>query len=186
MPDGIWDTKDAQMLLHTFVYQVWFDAITPTSWMYESNIASSNLDETAAGMVEWTTTLMIHSGRQFIKYSDDQIRTTLQRRAEMERTSIVEEFSSITDPDERAAALILKQFRIGRWARGQNIQSLDADTYEFETEKRHRMGFVDPPVDPLLLGEGEQSRGGRYGLGGQGGGNEDGFDMDQGEAGAND
>lgn len=188
MSNGIWNSKDAQMLLRTFVYQVWRDAVVPTSWMYtESKINVSELEGAAAGMVEWTTTLMIHSGRRFIKYSDEQIRTMLQRRAELERTSIVQEFNNINDPDERAAALILKQFRIGRWARGQNIQSLDADTYDFETEQRHRMGIVEPPVDPLLLREGQGPQRETYGLGGLSGGEEgSSYDVDQGEAGAND
>jgi hypothetical protein len=183
---GAWNAKDAQMLLCTLVYQAWHDALLPTSWMY-AGLEAADAEPTATNVAEWTTTLMIHSGRQFIKYSDDQIRTMLQKRAELERTSIVQEFDSINDPDERAAALLLKQFRIGRWARGQNIQSLDADTYEFETEQRHRMGIVDPPVDPLLLREGQGPQRETYGLGGMSqGGPEDGYAVDQGEAGAND
>jgi hypothetical protein len=184
---NVWNSKDAQMLLRTLIYQVWRDAVVPTSWMYATTITASDLEGAATGMVEWTTALMMHSGRRFIKYSDEQIRTMLQRRAELERTSIVQEFNNINDPDERAAALVLKQFRIGRWARGQNIQSLDADTYNFETEQRHRMGIMDPPVDPLLLREGQGPQRETYGLGGLSSGEpEDGYAVDQGEEGAND
>ena len=95
----------------------------------------------------------------------------------MERTSIVEEFGSAQDDDTRVAALLMKTFRIGRWAVGKNIQKYDPDMYEFESEQRIRMGVIDPPVDPSLI-QVVEAGGEDFGLGGAGG-PEDGYDMVQ-------
>jgi hypothetical protein len=105
----------------------------------------------------------------------------LQQRAEMDRTSIVNEIGGIKDDDERAAVIMQKNFKMGRWARGENIRKLDADTFEFESEQRRRMGIVDAPVDPLAL-EGARAAAGPedYGLGGGGGMPEAGYDTFQG------
>jgi hypothetical protein len=76
------------------------------------------------------------------------VRRILQQRAELERTSVVEEFESIKDDDLRAAELIKKQFRIGRWGVGKNLQKYDADLFEFENAQRIRMGVTDLQVAP--------------------------------------
>lgn len=94
---------------------------------------------------------MIHVKQQFVKFSKESIKRVLQDRASLDRETIVQEFESIKDDDERAAQLMMKQFRIGRWAIGTNFQKFDADLFEFEAEQRHRMGIVDAPVDPVLV-----------------------------------
>ena len=114
-----------------------------------------------------------------MRYSEEEIKRTLQQKAELERTSVVMEFKDIKDDDERAAQLQLKRMKIGRWAVGENIKKLDPDIYDFETEQRHKMGIVEAPVDPLLL-EGTAAAGGQdFGFGALNAAPEDGyFDMD--------
>ena len=124
---------------------------------------------------------MVHVKQQFVKFSKETIKRILQDRASLDRETIVQEFESIKDDDERAAQLMMKQFRIGRWAIGTNFQKFDADLFEFEAEQRHRMGIVDAPVDPVLL---EGSGGGPAGVEDYGfnlaAAPEDGYDMNQG------
>lgn len=91
-----------------------------------------------------------HVQKQFLKYSKEEVRQILQQRSELERTSVVEEFQNIKDEDLRAAELIKKQFRIGRWGVGKNLQKYDADLFEFENEQRKRMGILDNPVQADL------------------------------------
>jgi hypothetical protein len=148
---GPWTRTEAQMLLRCLVLQVWRDAVVPTSWMYRTFNTEAAKASAAAAVSDWTRALMFHVKQQWVKYSKEAVKRVLQQRAELERTSIVEEFQSIQDDDLRAAQILAKQFRIGRWSKGANIQNLDPDLFEFETEQRHRMGIVDPPVDPILL-----------------------------------
>jgi len=119
--------------------------------------------------------------QQYIRYSKETIKRILQDRAGLERDTIVEEFESIKDDDLRAAELIKKQFRIGRWAGGANLQKYDADTFEFENEQRKRMGIMGPSVEPILL-EGSRPQVQDYGLA-LAGGPEDGYDVAQGAEG---
>jgi hypothetical protein len=141
---GPWTLVEAQMLLRCLVLQVWADAVTGDSPMYASVVTNTKVDATTTGMRMWTRHLMAyHVKQQYLRFSAEEIKRVLQERAEAERTSIVEEFDSIKDDDERAAVLFMKQFKIGRWGRGENIQKLDADQFEFETEQRRKMGIVD-------------------------------------------
>jgi hypothetical protein len=157
-PDAArWSLQEAQMVLRALILQVWRDALTTTSWMYEEGVPER---ESVVGQVRsWTTELMDfkrssadkahkrgHVQKQFLKYSKEEVRRILQQRAELERTSVVEEFQNIKDEDLRAAELIKKQFRIGRWGVGKNLQKYDADLFEFENEQRKRMGVLDDPV----------------------------------------
>jgi len=74
-----------------------------------------------------------------------------------------------------------KQFRIGRWGQGANLQKYDADTFEFENEQRKRMGIVDPPVDLILLGPAAvQQQQQDYGFALGTAGPEDGYEVGQG------
>ena len=93
---------------------------------------------------------MFHVKQQFVRYSKETIKRILQDRAGLERDTIVEEFESIKDDDVRAAELLKKQFRIGRWAGGANLQKYDADTFEFENEQRKRMGIMDKLVEQIV------------------------------------
>ena len=148
---SVWTVQEAQLVLRTIVLQGWRDGIITSSPMY-SDIASAVERETIArDMANWTRALMFHVKQQFVKFSKDTIKRVLQDRASLDRETIVQEFESIKDDDERAAQLMLKQFRIGRWAIGTNFQKYDADLFDFETDQRHRMGIVDAPVDPILL-----------------------------------
>ena len=125
----------------------------------------------------------MHVKQQFMRFSKETIKRILQERANLERDTIVEEFQSIKDDDLRAAELLKKQFRIGRWAGGANLQKYDADTFEFESEQRKRMGIVDPPVDPILMAPQAQAAGQDYGLGAGVSVPEDGYDVAQGAEG---
>ena len=181
---GAWTDDEARVTLRCLVAQVWADAMNPTSWMYRDIVSANDRTVAAASIADWTRALMIHASRVYTKYSKDKVQQMLQQRAEMDRTSIVNEIGGIKDDDERAAVIMQKNFKMGRWARGENIRKLDADTFEFETEQRRRMGIVDAPVDPLVLEGARQAAGPEdYGLGGAGGMPEDGYDTFQGAAG---
>jgi hypothetical protein len=181
---GAWTDEEARVVLRAMVAQVWADAMNPTSWMYRDIVAANDRTVAAATVADWTRALMIHASRVYIKYSKEKVQQMLQQRAELDRTSIVNEIGGIKDDDERAAVIMQKNFKMGRWARGENIRKLDADTFEFEAEQRHRQGIVDAPVDPLVL-EGARGVAGPedYGLGGGGGMPEAGYDTFQGAAG---
>jgi hypothetical protein len=181
---GAWTDEEARNVLRCMVAQVWADAMNPTSWMYRDIVSGNDRTVAAAEVADWTRALMIHASRVYTKYSKEKVQQMLQQRAEMDRTSIVNEIGGIKDDDERAAVIMQKNFKMGRWARGENIRKLDADTFEFESEQRRRMGIVDAPVDPLVLEGARQATGPEdYGLGGAGGMPEDGYDTFQGAAG---
>jgi hypothetical protein len=174
-PDALrWSVAEAQLLLRSLVIQVWGDALTATSWMYADIGASAERMAIAENIRIWTVALMDykkgpkdeghkrgHVQTQFVKYSKEAIKRILQQRSELERPSVVEEFESIKDDDLKAAELIKKQFRIGRWGVGKNLQKYDADLFEFENEQRHRMGVVEGPVEadvpqaPPAAGQGQ-------------------------------
>lgn len=167
-PDAArWSLQEAQMVLRAIVLQVWRDALTPTSWMYAEVSAPAEREDTVKRVREWIVELMDfkrnsadkahkrgHVQKQFLKYSKEEVRQILQQRSELERTSVVEEFQNIKDEDLRAAELIKKQFRIGRWGVGKNLQKYDADLFEFENEQRKRMGVLDDPVQAPGAGAG--------------------------------
>ena len=145
-----WTVNEAQLVLRAIVLQGWRDAVTTSSWMYQDVASPSDRETTATGVAAWTRALMLHVKQQYVRYSKETIKRILQDRAGLERDTIVEEFESIKDDDVRAAELLKKQFRIGRWAGGANLQKYDAETFEFENEQRKRMGIMDPPVEPIL------------------------------------
>jgi hypothetical protein len=158
-----WSLQEAQMVLRAIVLQVWRDALTPTSWMYEEGVPPTVRESVVGQVRSWTVELMDfkrsstdkthkrgHVQKQYLRYSKEEVRQILQQRAELERTSVVEEFQNIKDEDLRAAELIKKQFRIGRWGVGKNLQKYDADLFEFENEQRKRMGILDDPVQADL------------------------------------
>jgi hypothetical protein len=175
-----WTMVEAQAVLRCIVLQQWRDALTTTSWMYEAIASPGDRERTAAAIANWTRALMFHVKQQFVRFSKETIKRILQDRAGLERDTIVEEFESIKDDDLRAAELLKKQFRIGRWAGGANLQKYDADTFEFESEQRKRMGIVDPPVDQVVLEGAAAPAAPDYGFGALAAGPEDGYAVDQG------
>jgi hypothetical protein len=180
-PNSAWTIQEAQMILRTIVLEAWRDAVTTGSPMYATIASPADRESAAAEIANWTRSLMFHVKQQYIRYSKETIKRILQDRAGLERDTIVEEFESIKDDDLRAAELIKKQFRIGRWAGGANLQKYDADTFEFENEQRKRMGIMGPSVEPILL-EGSRPQVQDYGLA-LAGGPEDGYDVAQGAEG---
>lgn len=154
-PSGshIWGASEAQVLLRAIVLQIWKDLVSPVSWLYEELTDAAERDAIAMEVAAWSDALMRHAKQQYVRYSKERIRQILQQRAELERTSVVEEFESIKDNDLRAAELMLKQFRIGRWAGGKDLRKLDPDRYDAESEQRRRMGIVDAPVEQIQLEE---------------------------------
>ncbi len=181
---GAWTDDEARVVLRCLVAQTWVDAMNPTSWMYREIVAANERTVAAMEMSDWTRALMIYATSAHVRYSKEKVQQMLQQRAELDRTSIVNEIGGIKDDDERAAVIMQKNFKMGRWARGENIRKLDADTFEFESEQRRRQGIVDAPVEPLVL-EGARPVTGPedYGLGGGGGAPEAGYDTFQGAAG---
>jgi hypothetical protein len=182
-----WGTAEAQQLLRAVLFQVWQDATNPLSELY-ADFTTSGERETLAGVVaNWTRILMLHVKQQFVRYSDDRVRQIIQQQAEMERSSIVKEFSDIKDDEQRAAEVAKKQFRIGRWARGANLTKLDADRFDEEIEQRRAMGIVEAPVDPLLLEVPAAAAGGAADFGFRAGAPEEAsaYDVDQGADGDN-
>jgi hypothetical protein len=119
--------------------------------MYNEIAVPSERESVATGIADWSRSLMFHVKHQFSRFTKDTIKRILQDRAQLERETIVKEFEDLQDDDLRAAEFIKKTLRIGRWAQGANIRTLDADQFDFESEQRHRMGIVDAPVDPILL-----------------------------------
>jgi hypothetical protein len=186
IPDGPWSKAEAQMVLRALVMQVWRDATSTASWMYREVAAPADREATVAGMANWTRALMFgHVKQQFMRYSNEEIKRIMQQRSELERTSVVEEFQAIKDDDQRAAELIKKQLRIGRWGTAaKGFGKYDPDLFEFENEQRHRMGIVEAPVDPVLLIGAAAPAAEDFGLGG-GGGPEEGYEVDQGADGDN-
>jgi hypothetical protein len=181
---GPWTIAEARLLLRCLVLHSWADAVTGSSWMYRSIGAPGERATAADGVSDWTRSLMGHVKMQFLRFSKERVAQILQQRAELERTSIVEEFQSIKDDDERAAELIKKQLRMGRWgvaAKGWN--KYDPELYEFENEQRKRMGIVDAPVDPSLLPAGAGAGADAFGFGPLDGAPEVGYDVDLGAAG---
>ena len=176
-----WTVEEMQMVLQTIVFHVWRDAVTTTSWMYEGLPTAAERELVANSVSNWTRALQLHMKQQVFKYTKENIRQILQQRAELERTSVVKEFEDIKDDDLRAAELMKKNLRIGRWGVGKNLQKYDADLFEFESEQRARMGIADAPVDPLLLEGAAAPAAEDFGLGG-GGGGEEGYAVEQDDA----
>lgn len=176
---GPWTAEEARALLKTIVLQAWRDAVAGDSWIYRG-VGSVEAVSIAGQVANWTRALMYHYRQQFSRLDQENIAKILQQRAEMERTSVVEEFKAIKDDDERAAELLKKRLGIGRWAlAAKGFREYDADMFEFEIEQRRRMGIVDAPVDPILLAGAAPAGGQDYGLGGAGGAPEAGYDANQ-------
>ncbi len=181
---GAWTDDEARAVLRCLVAQTWVDAMNPTSWMYREIISAGDRTVAATEMADWTRALMIYASTAHVRYSKEKVQQVLQQRAELDRTSIVNEIGGIKDDDERAAVIVQKNFKMGRWARGENIRKLDADTFEFESEQRRRQGIVDAPVEPLVLEGASRVAGPEdYGLGAGGAAPEAGYDTFQGAAG---
>jgi hypothetical protein len=104
------------------------------------------------GVADWTRALLLHIKQQFMRYSKERIKQVLQQRAELERTSVVQEFKDLNDDDLRATYIMMKQFKIGRWARGANIQKLDADQFDFEQKQLEKMGIQPNMAGALQMG----------------------------------
>jgi hypothetical protein len=170
-----WTIQEAQMVLRTIVLESWRSAVV-NGPLYATIASPAERESVSAEIANWTRALMFHAKQQYIRYSKETIKRILQDRAGLERDTIVEEFESIKDDDLRAAELLKKQFRIGRWAGGANLQKYDAETFEFENEQRKRMGIMDPPVEPIVVDVQPVQD---YGLA-LAGGPEDGYDVAQG------
>jgi hypothetical protein len=145
-----WTVLEAQQLLRLLIFRVWDAALTPTSWMYSSVPAPAEREAIAVELANWSRGLMMHVKQQFVRYTKEQIRLILQQRAEADRNRIVQEFEEIKDDDERAAVLVQKQMKLGRWARGANIREYDADQIEFEASQREKMGIVEHAAGVIL------------------------------------
>jgi hypothetical protein len=148
--DGAWTVEEARMILRTCVLQAWRDVLVGDSWVYAAAAGDSARRTATMALADWTRALMLHARQQAVRYTNEEVRRTLQNIAELERTSVVREFKDLDD-DERAGSLLLKQFRIGRWAIGKNLQTLDADRFEFERMQRERMGITESAVAPIAL-----------------------------------
>jgi hypothetical protein len=156
-----WSVDVARIVLRCIVMQLWRDAVSEDSWMYRplSDVADeavrarfmTNKSYTAVSVGDWTRGLMKHAKQQFVRYSKDRIRQILQQRRELERTTIVEEFTALDDDDLRRAFIMTKNLKIGRWARGANIRTLDADQFEFEQQQLVKMGITDPNVELVMV-----------------------------------
>jgi len=179
---GFWTVAEGRLLLRTFILEVWRDAVTTSSPMYRD--IAADRENIAISIVDWTRALMLHAKQQFVRFSKEAIKRILQDRAALDRETIVQEFESIKDDDLRAAEMIKKQLRIGRWAAGANIQGLDADQFDFEIEQRRRMGIADPFLvegDAAAVAAAAED----FGLSVDTGVEEVGYDMDQGAEGDN-
>lgn len=177
---SLWTAMEGQVVLRSLIMQLWCDTLTPTSWMYAEIAAAAARDSAVAQLSNWTRALMFHVKQQFVRFTKERIKQILQQRAELERTSIVQEFEGIRDDDERGAALQMMNMRIGRWGKGGNIRDYDAGQLEFEIEQRRRMGVVDQTVEQIAL-EGAGGGGGGAGAAAAG---DYGFGLGEAEAGS--
>jgi len=148
---SLWDMGDAQRLLRSLVLAIWKESMEAVSWMYDAGQSATTRETTARLVTDWTRALMFHVKQQFVRYSETQIRQTLQQRAELERTAVVNEILGQADDDLRAAEFLKKTFRIGRWALGQNLRAYSADLLDAEVEQRRAQGIVEATIDPVLL-----------------------------------
>lgn len=148
---AVWGLVEAQTVLRALVMAVWQEAVSAASWMYDEVAGDAIRDTTAGAVADWSRALMIHAKQQFVRYSGEQIRQTLQQRAEVERTAVVNEILGQADDDLRAAEFLKKTFRIGRWALGKNLRAYDVDLLDAEVEQRRAQGIVDTAIDPVLL-----------------------------------
>jgi hypothetical protein len=177
--NGAWTLAEAQMILRLLILQAWADVVTPNSWMYGELTTAAERDTVATELANWTRGLMFHVKQQFIRFSDEQIRTILQQRSALERASIVKEFEDTKDEDEQAAMRMTKILGIGRWAIGaKNLRKYDPEILEHEEAQRLRMGVVETAVEMVQL-EGAGAPGGEdFGFA-LAGGPEDGYDVNQ-------
>jgi hypothetical protein len=184
---SLWNAETARDVLRCLVLQAWHDAIVPTSWVYRDMAGDDARARVSTQMADVTRVLMLHARQQFVRYSEEQVRRTIQQIAEMERTSVVEEIKNIDDPDERAAVLMQKDLRMGRWGIGANVRTLDADTFDMEVEQRRRMGIAEdivPTVEEVqAAAAGELGTGAGEGFSALDAAPEDGYDFNMGAAG---
>jgi hypothetical protein len=78
--------------------------------------------------------------------SEEEIRISLEKRAEKEKQVFIEEQDKMSR-EERRVMQNLKKYGMGRWAVGgtKAIRQYDADRYEAERVERAMAGFVDYP-----------------------------------------
>jgi hypothetical protein len=141
-----WTVTEAQILLRCLVYQVWRDAVVPTSRLWTP---LENPVEGSAQLSSWTRELMLHVKKHYIRYSKDRIQQILQQVADLDRESIVKEFRDLNDDDQLGAMIFMKQQGIGRWAVQATTKKYDGDLFEFEATQREAQGRgAEAPVDP--------------------------------------
>jgi hypothetical protein len=177
--EGFWTDKQASYVLRTVILQTWYEATMRDAWMYNDFKHETDKEETIRDISNWSIVLMEHINRHYIRYSKERIKKILDQRAALERTMIVKEFTDEKDEDLKAAIILQKQLRFGRWGAGANLKSTDPDIYDFFVEQQHKMGIIEPPVDPLLLPP-AQSAANDFGFGGLGNAiAESGYNVDQ-------
>lgn len=135
-------TEYARLLLTTIVMNGWWEALDTSSYI---EVEDSMKDTVSQQIAQLTIDLIIHSSKQTIRFSTEEIKRVLQERAAKERVTIVEEFEKLGDNESRATELLMKQFGIGRWGKGKNLTKYDKERYLSEKEQRGRM-MVDSTV----------------------------------------
>ena len=129
-------TTTAILLLKTIIFNGWAEALDPTTYVE----VDEEMRETVSLQVSrWLVELIIHSGKQTIRFSADEIKHVLQERAAKERVTIVKEFEDLKDDESRAVALEMKRRKIGRWGEGTNLTKYDKDRYVAEKDQRGKM-----------------------------------------------
>ena len=124
----------------------------------------------------WLIDTLIKNAASVATYqlTREQIEEQLQIRAEKEEAYFIDKFDKL-DRDMRQVELMKKRLKIGDWAVGttKNLFRYDADFFEFERDQRAAMGVPDFEESVTGVGGGAAEQGGgRYGLGGVGGGEE--------------
>jgi hypothetical protein len=101
-------------------------------------------------LLGWTRSTFVEGRRQFDQFgmTEEEIRLAILDAREKEKISVIKEIDDEKDPDLRAAALVQKNLKIGRWAIGtaKNLSNYNAEFWDFLQEQRDRMGVADTGV----------------------------------------
>ena len=108
-------------------------------------------------LLTWTKSVFLEGRRQFDQFglTEEEIRLAILDAREKEKISVIKEIDDEKDPDLRAAALVQKNLKIGRWAIGtsKNLSSYNAEFWDFLQEQRDRMGIADTTNGPAAAPE---------------------------------
>jgi hypothetical protein len=98
-------------------------------------------------LLAWTKATFTEGRKQFDLFgmTEEEVRLAILDAREKEKITVIKEIDDEKDPDLRAAALVQKNLKIGRWAIGtsKNLSSYNAEFWDFLQDQRDKIGRVD-------------------------------------------